>query len=78
MVRYCGNDLDRRVSAACAFVSGGRSVTFGFGEAGAGVRIVAIFTVSALAPVSMTSLSPTARPLVLASRTAVAPTAAAC
>src|SRR4051812_10717308 len=63
--------------AACALVSGDASVTFGAGEAGAGVMIVAIFTVSELAPVSITSASPAARPLVDARRIDVAPTAAA-
>src|SRR3954468_15808434 len=63
--------------AACAFVSAGEIVTFGFGEAGAGVTIEAILTVSRLSPVSMTSSSPTTRPVVLARRIAVAPAAAA-
>ena len=41
------------------------------------MTIVAIFAVSWPAPVSITSVSPAPRPVVLVSRTAVAPAAAA-
>ena len=63
--------------AACAFASGAVSVTFGAGAGGAGVTIVAIVAVSCAAPVPMTSSSPALRPVVLCSRIAVAPAAAA-
>ena len=76
IVRY-GGKAWTAVLAACAFVSGEARLTFGAGDGGAGVTSDAIFTVSALSPVLMTSSSPAARPFVLASRTAVAPAAAA-
>src|SRR3954447_16299777 len=61
--------------AACAFASGADRTTFGAGDAGAGVGMLAIVTVSWAAPVSITRTSPTARPVVLVSRIAVAPAA---
>jgi hypothetical protein len=64
-------------AAACALVSGAVRLTFGFGDAGLPAMIDAMKTVSWFAPVSITSRSPAARPVVLPSRIAVAPAAAA-
>src|SRR4051794_3145106 len=76
-VRYAGVGACATTAApaACALASGVVTVTFGLGAAGAGVITPAMVAVSWLAPVSMVSLSPAARPVVLASRIAVAPAA---
>ena len=75
--RYCAYGCTTVAAAWSNFV-GDCSVTFGAGEAGAGDGIDAIRTVSRVAPIgSSTSSSPTARPVVLASRSAVAPAVAA-
>jgi hypothetical protein len=57
----------------CDFVSAELRMTFGSGAAGAGDTMLAIVTVSALSPWSICKVSPTTRPVVLASLTLVAP-----
>ena len=76
-LRNCENGC-ATVAAAWSNCSGDCSVTFGAGEAGAGDGIEAIRTVSRVPPTGSRMISsPTARPAVLARRTAVAPAVAA-
>jgi hypothetical protein len=77
-VMVLNNDVAATGSPALwALASGAFSVTFGAGAGGAGVTIVSIVAVSCAAPVPMSSSSPGLRPVVLCSRIAVAPAAAA-
>ena len=62
---------------ACASASGWVSVTFGAGEAGFGVTTVAIVRRSWFAPLSIEMTAPGTSPVVLATRIADAPAAAA-
>ena len=78
--RILPSTIDGRYTAEpdrCVFVTALVSTTFVPGAGGVGVTMLAIVTVSAFVPWSSWSMSPTARPVVLASRSCVSPGAAA-
>src|SRR5262249_42188401 len=79
IVRYCGVGACATIAAfaACAFVSAGVMLTLAAGAAGAGGSRGRVVPAPRVSPVSIVSLSPAARPVVLARRIAVAPAAEA-
>jgi hypothetical protein len=74
MVRYSG-EAATAAPAAWALLSGADRTTLELGDGGAGVGMLEMVAVSWMAPVSITRTSPTARPVMLVRRIAVAPAA---